>query len=1266
MHRIAATPGGWTPDTEGVILIEQTSAPMIILTAADTDIQTLAVSLSYLPSSFPNLRTVNLLQLQQQLSIDHYAENTLAQSQVIILRILGGYSYWSYGLEVVKEIAQENDISLFVLPGDDQPDLTLMSHSTLSLSLVTQLWRYFVEGGVNNFANGLKFVANTCLNTNYTVENPQIIPRLGLYKIQNSKFKIQNNLENPEQSSSLPKVGILFYRSHYLAGNTKPIDALIIALEKRNLQVISLFISSLQERDLHPELLSYFQPKNSAPISILLNTTSFSLGNLDQEDAPLLWTQLNIPILQVILGRSSLEQWENSFQGLSPSDVAMNIVLPEVDGKVITRAISVKSVQTNNQALETDIIIYEPILDRVDFVADLTQNWIKLHTTPKSERKIALILANYPNKNGRIANGVGLDTPASCINILNALKNEGYTVHNIPENGDELIQLLTQGVTNDPESKYCRTIYQSLSYSEFRDYFLTLPPKVQSGINNRWSKDQPKQDIPISGLTFGNIFVGIQPSRGYDLEPSFNYHAPDLEPTYEYLAYYYWLKNKFNSLAIIHLGKHGNLEWLPGKSLALSQNCYPEVCLGTLPHFYPFIVNDPGEGSQAKRRTHAIIIDHLTPPLTRAELYDDLQKLESLIDEYYQAQSIDPTRLKLINKKILDLVKDSHLDQDLGQENIDQQSLPEFLTLADGYLCELKEAQIRNGLHIFGECPQGEKLRDLVLAIARHPTKEHIGLTCAIARDFCLNINPVTSNPTDYFLFHNNPGMMSSELFYHLRNALKVGDVIEILEDHAAQLLDSLLPHQELSTTNYQFPLTQQVLQWIQHQLLPALHKTDQEITYLLKGLDCQYVPPGPSGSPTRNRPDVLPTGRNFYSVDIRSIPTETAWDVGRKAAEAVIEKYTQEEGEYPKTLAISIWGTSTMRTGGDDVAQVLALLGVRPIWDGSSRRVTDFEILSPSALGRPRVDVTLRISGFFRDSFPIVLQLLYHAILAVSSLKEEKEINPLASQVEIEQAFWENQGCSKEQGKLRATHRIFGSKPGAYGAGLQGLIDSQNWKDDQDLATAYINWSSYAYIPTGNAGEMEGICESEAFNERLKNLQIVLHNQDNREHDLLDSDDYYQFQGGLTAAVRSIQGKNPVVYFGDNSISTHPKVKLLKEEIAKVYRSRVINPKWIKGVMEHGYKGAFEIAATVDYLFAYDATANCVEDYMYEGVTKAYILEEKVQAFIKQKNPWVLRDIAERLLEANQRGLWQKVDSKLLEKLREILHEAEGIIEEK
>lgn len=1108
-----------------------------------------------------------------------------------------------------------------------------------------------------------------------------------------------------------PKVGLLFYRAHYLAGNTLAVDAICQALFNKNLDPIPVFISSLRDPEIHEDLCLYFQPKRETSIQLLLNTTSFSLAKIQEGDSTeenlQLWQQLNVPVLQVILSSSTQEQWQSSWQGLTPRDVAMNVALPEVDGRIITRAVSFKAVKTWNATLESEVVGYQPQRDRVEFIAALAANWMRLQNTPKAQRKIALILANYPNRDGRIANGVGLDTPASCLEILRALQREGYQVDPIPETGEELIQQLTAGITNDLESREIRPVYQQLSLQEYQDYFATLPESIREAIHQRWgdieslnrdldhnstpanflntheqslppsprhrvtaslsplaSESGNRYDFPVPGIQLGNIFVGIQPSRGYDRDPSLNYHAPDLEPTHDYLAYYCWLREKFGALAMIHLGKHGNLEWLPGKSLALSDTCYPEIALGTLPNFYPFIVNDPGEGSQAKRRSHAVILDHLTPPLTRAQLYGELEKLETLIDEYYEAQSLDPSRLKTIGDRITQLVTQSNLNKDLGIENLEAKSIAQFLTVADGYLCELKEAQIRDGLHIFGQCPRGRQLRDLTVAIARSPSFNRLGLTCAIARDFALDFHPLTTDPatplSEIAAGRGKDAEMndSADLYERLKTCRTVGGAIEVLEEYAAALVEVLIDHPQ-APLPFQDGFLSKELAWIRHTLLPALQRTPQEIVHLLGGLDGKYVPSGASGAPTRGRPEVLPTGRNFYSVDIRAIPTETAWDVGRKAAEAIIERYTQENGEYPKTLAISIWGTSTMRTGGDDVAQVLALLGVQPIWDGSSRRVVGVETLAPSVLGRPRVDVTVRVSGFFRDSFPNILQLLYQAINEVSSLNEEKEINPLAAQVRSETAFWQAQGLEERQAQARASYRIFGSKPGAYGAGLQGLIEAQNWQDDRDLARAYINWSSYAYDR-----EMIGHAVPEVFEQRLGQLQIVLHNQDNREHDLLDSDDYYQFQGGLTAAVRAITGKNPHTYFGDNSISTNPKVRLLREEIARVYRSRVINPKWIAGVMRHGYKGAFEMAATVDYLFAYDATARCVEDFMYQGVADAYLFDEKVQNFIEAKNPWVLRDMAERLLEANQRGLWPSASEETLEKLRGIVYQVEGFIE--
>ncbi|WP_448572753.1 cobaltochelatase subunit CobN, partial [Trichothermofontia sp.] len=1227
MHRLSTLPGGWTPETAGVIFVEQTPAPIVLLTAADTEIQTLAQVTTQLPADFPALRVASLLQLQQPLTIDTYAETVLAQAQVIVLRLLGGRAYWPYGLEVVREVATATGAMLWVLPGDDQPDPDLISHSTVGLGVCDRLWRYFNEGGVTNLGYALRFLA--WLGLGYGEEPPlaQPVPRVGVLDWRDASKQDLGTLQTPRHPdapspSPLAKVGILFYRSHYLAGNTAPIVTLCRALAERDLDPIPVFVPSLREPDIQAEVLPYFQPKDGDGIQVLLNATSFASspfapqgspmvagpnptgrpdGDAGQRDAyPTIDTigrqdtyptlsasfptphSLDVPVIQVILSGGTRDQWETQQRGLSPRDLAMNVALPEVDGRIISRAISFKAVQSQHETLETAVVVYEPVPDRVNWVADLAANWVRLRQTPVGDRRVALILANYPTRDARLANGVGLDTPASCVAILNALKQAGYSLpEDLPETGDDLIQRLTAGVTNDHEGHGVRAAAQALNAETFSAYFAQLPEAVQQGMMERWEQADPALggfqnrrglgDLAIPGIQLGNVFIGIQPSRGYDLDPSLNYHAPDLEPTPAYLAFYLWVREVFGAQAIVHVGKHGNLEWLPGKGVALSAHCYPEVALGPVPHLYPFIVNDPGEGAQAKRRSQAVIIDHLTPPMTRAELYGPLQKLEGLIDEYYEAQNLDPSRLPVIRDRIVELVQQEHLDRDLrvipslsadsrdgyptrfipDPANQDAASDGRPVTIdalcerMDGYLCELKEAQIRDGLHILGQCPQGRQLRDLLLAIARHPSAGRVGLTRAIAQAWGLTLDPLTGEMAARLTDTDQP-CLERQGYGECRT---VGDAIAVLEAVAADLLDELLARElECVGASPRHPDTregtkpasaglgdghparpapssdplQTELAWIATCLLPALQQTDRELTHLLAGLNGQFVPSGPSGAPTRGRSDVLPTGRNFYSVDLRGLPTETAWSVGRKAAEALIERYTQDNGEYPRTLGLSIWGTATMRTGGDDMAEALALLGVQPVWEGPSRRVVDFEILPLSLLGRPRVDVTLRISGFFRDAFANLIDLFDRAVQAVAALDEPAAQNPLAAQVKQETQYWQAIGLTPQQAHTRASYRIFGSKPGAYGAGLQGLIDAQNWTDESDLARAYINWSSYAYGST--PGNRNGMAAPEAFTQRLGQLQIVLHNQDNREHDLLDSDDYYQFQGGLTVAARVTQ----------------------------------------------------------------------------------------------------------------------------------------------
>ncbi|MGB1147776.1 MAG: cobaltochelatase subunit CobN, partial [Alphaproteobacteria bacterium] len=674
-----------------------------------------------------------------------------------------------------------------------------------------------------------------------------------------------------------------------------------------------------------------------------------------------------------------------------------------------------------------------------------------------------------------------------------------------------------------------------------------------------------------------------------------------------YLAFYAAIRAKAE--VVVHVGKHGNLEWLPGKSLALSEGCFPDAVLGPMPQLYPFIVNDPGEGSQAKRRTAAVVVDHLTPPLTRAGLHGDLALLEADVDEYFQASGMHPARATLLAKDIVNKVHDFGLASDLGLEDGDGESA--VLGKLDGFLCDLKDLQIRDGLHIFGRAPEGPQERDLALALARPGFGDHPSYIDVLAKAEGLEANLLSLDPGQALTSSGHPDRRT------------VSDHIEALEAQAQAILDGAqeAPSEDAKT----------VFDGIRATILPLIHQSAQrEIDATLAGLSGRFVPPGPSGAPTRGRLDVLPTGRNFYSVDTRSVPTQAAWRLGWKSASLLVERYAQDHGDWPKRMLLSCWGTANMRTGGEDIAQAMALLGVKPQWDTTSGRVTGFEILPIDVLNRPRVDVTLRVSGFFRDAFPGLMELFDAAVKAVSAEDETPKDNPLADRVRSETDRLVASGMDLSQAGRQASYRVFGSKPGAYGAGLQALIDSGAWEDPSKLAEAFLSWSSYAY-----GQRVQGEAAGPALRSQLKDVEAVIHNQDNREHDILDSDDYYQFEGGAFAAIRHLSGQSPAAYHNDHSEPERLRVRSLSEEMSRIVRGRATNPKWIEGVMRHGYKGAFEMAATLDYLFAFAATTDAVSPDHFQALFDATLAQDAVRDFIKEHNPAALEDMAARYLEA-------------------------------
>ena len=1213
MHLLAAQPGE-IADGSAAVDLGQTPGDIVYLTAADSEISLLAGAQASMPEA-PSLRLANLMALGHNYSVDLYVEQVISRAKIVILRLLGGRGYWPYGLGEIVACCRAKRIRLACLPGDDAPDADLMADSTLSAEAVHRLWRYMAEGGPDNAVNLLRYAADLAVRQTDWQE-PRPLLRAGLYR----------PASRPNGPPERPVAAILFYRALLQAGNLAAIDALIAALDAAGLDALPIYAASLRE----PQSTAIVEQLLAAtPPDVILNATGFSRAAPGETYAP----AHDAPELQVIFSGGAEAAWRDGTRGLSPRDIAMNVALPEVDGRLIARAVSFKSA-ARDTATQADIVAYAPIADRVRFVAELAANWAKLRRKPAAERRVAMVLANYPNRDGRIGNGVGLDTPASAVVILEALRKAGYELHDLPANGAELVARVLAGPTNDHARAAIET--ESLSLADYQLFFAALPKAVRDAVTQRWGA--PERDpfyragetdcgrFAIAAFRCGNVAVGLQPARGYNIDPSASYHDPALVPPHGYLAFYAWLREQFRADAIVHLGKHGNLEWLPGKALALSQDCLPEAALGPLPHLYPFIVNDPGEGTQAKRRASACIIDHLTPPLTRAESYGPLRDLERLVDEYFEASGVDPRRCKLLSREILDLARRHGIAADCGIAPETGES--DALAKLDGYLCELKELQIRDGLHIFGVSPAGDQLADLLVALARVPQAGDAdgSLPRALADDLALEFDPLDcdmaapwSGPRSAALAHDSPWRT-------------VGDTVERLEILARDLVRGA------QRCDPAWTKTARALARIEGRLRPAVARCGEaEIAGLLKGLDGRFVPPGPSGAPTRGRPDTLPTGRNFYSVDTRAVPTPAAWTLGWKSAELLIERHAQEHGEHPRAVALSAWGTSNMRTGGDDIAQGLALMGARPTWDNASRRVTGFEILPLSILGRPRVDVTLRVSGFFRDAFPGLIDLFDSAARAIAALDEPADQNPLAARAREEHAQLIAQGSSEAQAGRLSTYRVFGSKPGAYGAGLQALIDERGWDTATDLARAYVAWSGYAY----GAGS-EGAPAHETFGTRLSRVEAVLHNQDNREHDLLDSDDYYQFEGGIAAAVTEARGQAPEIYHNDHSRPESPRIRTLREEIGRVVRARAVNPKWLKGVMRHGYKGAFEMAATVDYLFAFAATTKAVADHHFDAVYDAYIADPEVRAFVADANPAALKEMSARLLEAQERGLWK------------------------
>ena len=1227
MHLLAARAGSVADGGEAVDL-GQSPGDVVFLSAADSELAGLAAARAALGAAAPDLRLASLLQLSHHVSVDLYLDEVVRHSRLVIARVIGGSGYWPYGIEQLTAVCAEAGVPLALIPGTDQPDPDLTEASTVTPEACHRLWQFMVQGGPENLRSLLAY-AGSLIGGTAAWNEPRQLVRAGIYWPGASVADLADLRRHWQPDR--PVAGIVFYRAQYQAANLDPVDALVAALAERGINALPIYVASLKDAvcaDTVAELTA------QAGAGIILNTTAFALSQPGAAvSTP--FDHLDCPVLQVVLAGSDEAQWRASANGLSSRDIAMNVALPEVDGRLLAGAVSFKDDAGWDPATQCRLVRYKPVPDRIAAVADQTARWLRLRGKPPGQRRIAVVMANYPNRDGRMGNGVGLDTPAGTWQVLRALRGSGYAVHDLPPDGQALIERLGRGPTNALGGD--RVGGEPYPLTDYARFFAALPESVRTAVTDRWGAPEGDPFVRdgafrLAAFRLGNVVVGLQPARGYNIDPVRSYHDPDLVPPHGYLAFYAWLRDAVDVDAIIHMGKHGNLEWLPGKSLALSGDCFPDAILGPVPNLYPFIVNDPGEGTQAKRRAHAVIVDHLTPPLTRAETYGPLADLERLVDEYYEAAGVDPRRLALLREQILELSRATGLDRDCGIAAAEEPG--EALAKLDNYLCELKEMQIRDGLHVFGLSPEGMQRTRLLVALLRVPrgagTEGDASLIRALAADLALGDQ---FDPLDCRMGSPWHGPRPPTLARLLDRPWRTcGDTVERLELLAQDLVAGE------TRSDPAWHRTMEVLKALERTIRPAVDACGAaELSALLIGLDGRFVQPGPSGAPTRGRPDVLPTGRNFYSVDTRTVPTPAAWQLGWASAMRLVEHHRQQEGTWPRRMAISAWGTANMRTGGDDIAQAMALMGVRPTWDPGSRRVTGFEIMPIGVLDRPRVDVTLRISGFFRDAFPGLIDLFDAAARAVAALDEPEHDNPLAAKFGADRAAMIADGATAAEAERAAGFRVFGSKPGAYGAGLQALIDERGWETSADLARAYVAWGGYAYGAGAGGEARHGL-----FERRLSQIEAVVHNQDNREHDLLDSDDYYQFEGGMAVAVKEAAGTAPVVWHNDHSRPERPVVRRLEEEIARTVRARVVNPKWIAGVMRHGYKGAFEMAATVDYMFAFAATTGAVRDHHFDAVLEAYMEDDAVRGFMADANPAALREMAERLREAIDRGLWR------------------------
>lgn len=1089
-------------DGEDAVDLALPPGDVLVLSFADSDLSALAAAAG--ASAFA-VRLASLRRLKHPLSVDFLVEKTAAHSRFVLVRCLGGLDYWRYGIEQLAETCRRDGIPLVVLPGDDRPDERLAEYGTVEPGFAAELLAYFHAGGGAENMRRLLGRVDAFLRQESDAPDLVPIPLPALFAVAagGAPLTWREALSRCPVANAL--VPVLVYRSSVAAGDTAMAEAIAEALSARGHAPLILALTSLKDPAVTGELSALITARKPAAI---ITTTAFSA----RDGADFVLDAADCPILQAVPVGSPRDAWEASPRGLSGADLAMQVALPEFDGRLGALPVAFKAEMMDDRTGLTSRRLI-PDRDGVAALADLASGWIALAGKPAAERSLALVMSDYPARGGRAGFAVGLDTPASVGAIRELLAQAGYDVGPsaqivVPDEpresrdghlGDDtrLMLALTEGPAES-----------AVPLAEYRAWLAAIPGAARRALIT--AHGEPEADSACDGAAFrfrvvrdGHLTIALQPPRDTTPDRKARYHDPDVPPGHAYLAFYLGLRRVVDADALIHLGTHGTTEWLPGKAVALSASCWPRLAIGGLPVIYPYVVDDPGEAAPAKRRLSAVTLGHLPPELVHADAAGEVALLRDLVEEFSQAQVLDPRRAEIVAREIRGRAEASGLAEACGvTPDLDMASA---LSRLDAHLCDIAELPFRDGLHVFGQ--------------ATH--------------------DPVSSR---------------------------------------------------------------------------------SERDNLLRALAGRFVPPGPAGSPHRGQSDVLPTGRNLSTLDPRAIPTRAAARLGARAAAAVIARHLQEHGDYPRRIVMDLWASPTLRSGGEDIAHALALMGVAPLWDHASTRVTGFSVIPQAKLDQPRIDVTIRISGAFRDTFPGQIALIDAAARAVAVLDEADE--------------WNEPAAARRRGEDAA--RIFGPAPGRFGAAMADRALDGQWERRGDLGAAYLAASSHAF------GGAEGLASADpGFAHRVAAANAFVHVSDTAGRDILEATSAADVIGGFAAAAQAL-GSEPALYSLDSSNPEAPKVRTLAEDIARIVHGRLCHPRWIAGQLAHGWRGAAELAETVDTLFVYAASTDAVADGLFDAVFQAYCADPGIWNALEQANAPAAASIRARLTEAERRGLWQ------------------------